>query len=254
MGGVSIDVDAPTPFPSDIEIAEAADITPVVDVARDTLGIPADVLDPYGRDKAKVRARPAGRGGPADGQAHPGLGDHADAGRRGEDDRSRSAWRRACGGSASGRRWRCGSRRWARSSAARGGRPAAGRAGSSRRTRSTSSSPATSTRSPPPTTCWPRRSTTGSTSATPRSTRARSSGSGSLDMNDRALRQIVIGLGGRGQGRPARVRASTSRRPARSWPSSAWPTRRPTSGPGSTASSSATTATGSPVLAGEMRA
>ena len=54
MGGVSIDVDAPTPFPSDIEIAEAADITPVVDLARDALGIPADALVPYGHTKAKV--------------------------------------------------------------------------------------------------------------------------------------------------------------------------------------------------------
>ena len=54
MGGVSIDVDAPTPFPSDIEIAEAADITPVVDLARDELGIPAEALVPYGHTKAKV--------------------------------------------------------------------------------------------------------------------------------------------------------------------------------------------------------
>lgn len=54
MGGVSIDVDAPTPFPSDIEIAEAADITPVVDLARDELGIPPEALVPYGHTKAKV--------------------------------------------------------------------------------------------------------------------------------------------------------------------------------------------------------
>jgi formate--tetrahydrofolate ligase len=51
---VSIDVDAPAPFPSDIEIAEAADITPVVDLARDVLGIPAEALVPYGHTKAKV--------------------------------------------------------------------------------------------------------------------------------------------------------------------------------------------------------
>ena len=56
-GGVSIDVDAPTPFPSDIEIAEAADITPVVDLARDALGIPAEALVPYGHTKAKVSLR-----------------------------------------------------------------------------------------------------------------------------------------------------------------------------------------------------
>ncbi|MFL6168493.1 MAG: formate--tetrahydrofolate ligase [Ornithinibacter sp.] len=54
MGRVSIDVDAPVPFPSDIEIAEAADITPVVDLARDDLGIPPEALVPYGHTKAKV--------------------------------------------------------------------------------------------------------------------------------------------------------------------------------------------------------
>ena len=51
---MSIDVEAPTPFPSDIEIAEAADITPVLDLARDTLGIPSEALVPYGHTKAKV--------------------------------------------------------------------------------------------------------------------------------------------------------------------------------------------------------
>jgi formate--tetrahydrofolate ligase len=51
---VSTDVDAPVPFPSDIEIAEAADITPIVDLARDVLGIPAEALVPYGHTKAKV--------------------------------------------------------------------------------------------------------------------------------------------------------------------------------------------------------
>ena len=54
---MSIDVDAPTPFPSDIEIAESADITPVVDLARETLGIPADALVPYGHTKAKISLR-----------------------------------------------------------------------------------------------------------------------------------------------------------------------------------------------------
>jgi formate--tetrahydrofolate ligase len=54
MGSVSIDVEAPTPFPSDIEIAESADVTPVVDLAREVLGIPAEALVPYGHTKAKV--------------------------------------------------------------------------------------------------------------------------------------------------------------------------------------------------------
>ncbi|GAA4403823.1 formate--tetrahydrofolate ligase [Fodinibacter luteus] len=51
---MTIDVDAPVPFPSDIEIAESADITPVADLARDALGIPAAALVPYGHTKAKV--------------------------------------------------------------------------------------------------------------------------------------------------------------------------------------------------------
>ena len=54
---MSIDVEAPTPFPSDIEIAESADITPVVDLARETLGIPAEALVPYGHTKAKISLR-----------------------------------------------------------------------------------------------------------------------------------------------------------------------------------------------------
>ncbi|PKW28165.1 formate--tetrahydrofolate ligase [Phycicoccus duodecadis] len=43
-----------TPFPTDIEIAEAAEILPIADLARDRLGIPADALVPYGHTKAKV--------------------------------------------------------------------------------------------------------------------------------------------------------------------------------------------------------
>ena len=78
MGGVSIDVDAPTPFPSDIEIAEAADITPVVDLARDALGIPAEALVPYGHTKAKVSLRlPALPGGPPRRAPRPRHGDVA---------------------------------------------------------------------------------------------------------------------------------------------------------------------------------
>ena len=40
--------------PPDIEIAEAAEIVPVVDLARERLGIPAEALIPYGHTKAKV--------------------------------------------------------------------------------------------------------------------------------------------------------------------------------------------------------
>jgi formate--tetrahydrofolate ligase len=39
---------------SDIEIAQAAKMRPIVDIARDKLGIPASSLDPYGHYKAKV--------------------------------------------------------------------------------------------------------------------------------------------------------------------------------------------------------
>ncbi len=43
----------PTPR-SDIEIAQAATLRPIVDLARDRLGIAAEHLEPYGRDKAKL--------------------------------------------------------------------------------------------------------------------------------------------------------------------------------------------------------
>ena len=72
-------------FKSDIEIARAARLLPIGEVAA-RLGIPADALCQYGSDKAKVRfdfleqlARPAGR------QARAGHRDHADAGGRGQD-------------------------------------------------------------------------------------------------------------------------------------------------------------------------
>jgi len=54
-GNVSTDVVAPTtPVPPDIEIAEAATIIPIVELARDRLGIDAADLVPYGQTKAKV--------------------------------------------------------------------------------------------------------------------------------------------------------------------------------------------------------
>ncbi|HET7761273.1 MAG TPA: formate--tetrahydrofolate ligase [Phycicoccus sp.] len=51
---VTLNVETQTPFPSDIEIAESAEILPVVDLARERLGIPAEALIPYGHTKAKV--------------------------------------------------------------------------------------------------------------------------------------------------------------------------------------------------------
>ncbi|WP_235950392.1 formate--tetrahydrofolate ligase [Phycicoccus flavus] len=42
------------PVPPDIEIAEAAELTPILDLARERLGIDPEHLVPYGHDKAKV--------------------------------------------------------------------------------------------------------------------------------------------------------------------------------------------------------
>ncbi len=42
------------PVPADIDIAEAAELTPIVDLARDLLGIDPSALVPYGHTKAKV--------------------------------------------------------------------------------------------------------------------------------------------------------------------------------------------------------
>jgi formate--tetrahydrofolate ligase len=39
---------------SDWEIAQAATLRPIVDLARDRLGIPAEFVEPYGHDKAKI--------------------------------------------------------------------------------------------------------------------------------------------------------------------------------------------------------
>src|SRR5215813_2629459 len=43
-----------TPFPSNIEIAQHAQMRPIVPLARERLGIPEESLEPYGRYKAKV--------------------------------------------------------------------------------------------------------------------------------------------------------------------------------------------------------
>jgi formate--tetrahydrofolate ligase len=42
------------PFPSNIEIAQRAKLLPIMTLARERLGIPEDSLEPYGRYKAKV--------------------------------------------------------------------------------------------------------------------------------------------------------------------------------------------------------
>src|SRR5246127_1605429 len=44
----------PASFPSNIEIAQQAKMRPIVQIARERLGIPEEQLEPYGRYKAKV--------------------------------------------------------------------------------------------------------------------------------------------------------------------------------------------------------
>ena len=39
---------------SDIEIAQASTLIPIMQLAKDRLGIPAEALDPYGHYKAKI--------------------------------------------------------------------------------------------------------------------------------------------------------------------------------------------------------
>ena len=39
---------------SDIEIAQAATLRPIIDLAKDRLGIDAEYLEPYGHDKTKI--------------------------------------------------------------------------------------------------------------------------------------------------------------------------------------------------------
>ncbi len=53
MAGVTTSAQSRT-VPPDLEIAEAADITPIVDLARERLGIAPDALIPYGHTKAKL--------------------------------------------------------------------------------------------------------------------------------------------------------------------------------------------------------
>ena len=135
---------------SDIEISQAAKMRPIIDVARDKLGIPAEHVQPYGHYKGKISLdyissldsqadgklilvtaitpTPAGEGKTT---TTVGLGDGAEPA---------SARRRLC--------WLCASPRSVPVSASRAALPAAGALRRSCRWRtSTSTSPATSTRS-----------------------------------------------------------------------------------------------------------
>ena len=93
----------PEPMLSSLEIAQAAVMRPIADVAAE-VGIEPDELELFGRYKAKVELsildRLAGR---ARREADQRDGDHADAGRGGEDDDVGRRWRRASARSAGGR-------------------------------------------------------------------------------------------------------------------------------------------------------
>ncbi len=175
--------------PSHPDVAKALDLTP------------AQVI-PYGFDKAKVTldaldpGRPAGRlvlvsaitpTDAGEGKTTTSIGLAQGLARLGQ--RACLALARAVAGPdvrAEGRRHR-------RRAGARRARAAT----------STCTSPATSTPSAPRTTCWPRCSTTTSTTATrSTSTRGASTWRRVIDMNDRALRHVVIGLGGVLEGVP----------------------------------------------------
>ena len=80
---------------SDIEIAQAATMRPIGEIAG-KLGIPDDAVSPYGRYKAKIGSRlHRDAEGPAERQADPRHRDHADPGRRGQDDDDGRPRRRA---------------------------------------------------------------------------------------------------------------------------------------------------------------
>ncbi len=53
-GRVSIDAPTAAPVPADIEIAEAATMRPILELAQERLGIDASALSPYGHTKAKI--------------------------------------------------------------------------------------------------------------------------------------------------------------------------------------------------------
>ena len=180
------------------------------------LGLSPDEIQPYGRYAAKIELSALERlSGAPDGKLvcrH--VGD-ADEGRRGQDDDRDLARRGARPDRRAARCSASASPRSARSSGSRAAAPAAAARSSRRWSRSTCTSPATSTRSAPRTICSRRCSTrtccTGTSSGIdPHSITWRRC----LDMDDRALRQVVVGLGGRVNGSPARP-ASTSRPPPR---------------------------------------
>ena len=71
---------------SDIEISQSAVKRPIMDIAKEKLGIAPENLEPYGHYKAKVSMDYVkSLQAEAERQADPGHRDHADAGGRGQD-------------------------------------------------------------------------------------------------------------------------------------------------------------------------
>ncbi len=101
--------------PSDIEIAQAAKLRPIAEVAAE-VGLGPDEILPYGRYKAKITRRSRR---PADAEGTAGPGDRHQSRRRpGRGSRpSPSAWRRRCAAWARRSSSASASRRWARCSA-----------------------------------------------------------------------------------------------------------------------------------------
>ena len=96
---------------------------PIVEVARD-LDIAEEFLEPYGRDKAKIRLEAIAASGRKPGKLI--LVSAITPTPAGEGKTTTSiGLSQGLSASASARPWRCGSRRWGRSSAARAGRPVA---------------------------------------------------------------------------------------------------------------------------------
>ena len=81
---------------SDIQIAQEAKKRPIMELAKEKLGIAPENLEPYGHYKAKVSMDYIkSLQSQAERQADPGHGDHADAGRRRQDHDHRRPGRRA---------------------------------------------------------------------------------------------------------------------------------------------------------------
>ena len=149
----------------------------------------------------------------AERQADPGHRDHADAGRRGQDHHHGRPQRRAQPHRQEGDAAACASPRSAPASASRAAPPAAAMPRSCRWKTSTCISPATSTPSPRRTTCssalidnhiyWGNALGIDGRRVAWRRV---------VDMNDRALREIVCSLGGVANGYPARGRLRHHRR------------------------------------------